>query len=141
MRRLFLIAICIAAPLVSVGMASAAYNPTFTGQNGLLAPPRVPPPETLVFSGAHWAVIPEQGDGGCSKNVSLWLARARPLGPYTIAHVPIVGPAHSQKGTFRFLYSIAPGQLRPGWRTFNATNGCHDGATNYTKRSVTIRVF
>lgn len=141
MSRGVLIACLLAVVFVPEGLASAQYNPTFTGFNGLLAHPRVPPPETLIFSGARWAVIPEQGDGGCSKNVSLWLTRAKPLGPYTIAHVPIVGPAHSQKGTFRFLYSIAPGQLRPGWRTFNATNGCHDGETHYTTRSVTIRVF
>ena len=50
----------------------------------------------------------------CSKNVSLWLTRAKHLGPYTIAYVPIVGPAHSQKGTFRFVYWIEPGQLMPG---------------------------
>ena len=135
------IACLLAAVFVPVGLASAQYNPTFTGINGLLAHPRVPPPETFIFSGTRWAVIPEQGDGGCSKNVSLWLTRAKHLGPYTIAYVPIVGPAHSQKGTFRFEYTIAPGQLMPGWRTFNVTNGCHDGETHYTTRSVTIRVF
>jgi hypothetical protein len=141
MRRLFPIASCITALLVPVGMASATYNPTFTGQNDLIAHPRLPPPETFIFSGARWAVIPEQGDGGCSKSVSLWLTRAKPLGPYTIAYVPIVGPAHSPKGRFRFVYSVAPGYLMPGWRTFNATNGCHDGETHDTTRSVTIRVF
>ena len=140
-NRRFLIACLLAAVCVPVATASAAYNPTFTGINGLLAHPRVPPPETFIFSGAGWAVIPEQGDGGCSQRVSLWLTRAKPLGPYTIASVPIVGPKHSWKGTFRFVYSIAPGQLMPGWRTFNVTNGCHDGETHYTTRSVTIRVF
>jgi hypothetical protein len=139
--RRFLIACFLAAVFVPVGVVSAAYSPTFSGRNGLLSYPRVPPPQTLFFSGAGWAVIPEEGDGGCSKRVSLWLARVKPLGPYTIAHVPIVGPAHSQKGTFRFAYSIAPGQLRPGWRTFHATNGCHNGEAHYTTRSVTIRVF
>ena len=141
MSRRFLIGCLLPTVVAPVGAASADYNPTFTGFNGLLAHPRVPSPETFVFSGARWAVIPEQGDGGCSKSVSLWLTRAKPLGPYTIAHVPIVGPAHSQKGTFRFVYTIAPGQLTPGWSTFNATNGCHDGEPHYTTRSVTIRVF
>jgi len=141
MSRLFLVASLIAVLFVPPGLATAAYNPTFTGYNGLSAHPRVPPPETFLFSGAGWAVIPEKGDGGCSKNVSIWLTRAKPLGAYTIASVPILGPAHSQKGTFRFAYWIGPGQLRPGWRTFNATNGCHDGETHYTTRSVTIRVF
>ena len=141
LSRRFLIACLLTAVFASVGQASADYNPTFTGFNGLLAHPRWPPPETFIFSGTGWAVIPEQGDGGCSKNVSLWLTRAKPLGPYTIAYVPIVGPMHSWKGTFRFVYSIEPGHIMPGWRTFNVTNGCHDGETHYTTRSVTIRVF
>jgi hypothetical protein len=84
MKHRVLIACFLAALIVSPGTASAAYDPTFTGFNGLLAHPRVPPPETFYFSGGGWAVIPEQGDGGCSRNASLWLTRARPLGPYTI---------------------------------------------------------
>ena len=141
MSQRLAIACAVAASFGPVGTASAAYNPTFAGWNGLLAHPRIPPPETFYFSGTDWAVIPETGGGGCSKSVSLWLTRAKPLGPYTIAYVPIVGPAHSWKGTFRFVYPIAPGRLMPGWRTFNVTNGCHNGEAHYTTRSVTIRVF
>ncbi|MGO8904751.1 MAG: hypothetical protein ACLQMH_03920 [Solirubrobacteraceae bacterium] len=126
-----------AAPATAAG---AAYDPEFSGVNGLLTRPRVPPPQTLFFSGSGWAVSLEQGDGGCSQYASIWLTREPRLGPYTIARVRIAGPAHTWRGHFKFSYTIMPGRLAPGWRTFNATNGWRDGQAHYTTRSVRIRV-